>query len=106
MGWPPAIATASTRTRLGVLVREADEHGVLRRRLSAHDLRSPFHGVRVTHDHPLTRLEDRCRRDADRWRAIAREGWTLIRVVAHHLNAPQRDVVTPVARALGAAELH
>lgn len=51
---PPELGSA-------FLVREADEHGVLRRRLSAHDLRSPFHGVRVTHDHPLARLEDRCR---------------------------------------------
>ncbi len=41
-------------------------------------------------------------RDADRWRAIGDEGWTLIRVLSHHLVTPTRHIVEPVRRALGA----
>jgi hypothetical protein len=40
------------------------------------------------------------RRDADRWPAIARAGWVLIRVVDHHLENPERDVIAPVRAAL------
>jgi hypothetical protein len=46
------------------------------------------------------------RRDADRWPAIAAQGWLLVRVVDHHLRDPVRLVVAPVERALRSRGWH
>lgn len=67
------------------------------------DMAYPQHRVAVEYDGRQHADPEQFRRDADRWRAIAEEGWTLIRVVAHHLAAPQHDIVGPVRRALRAA---
>ncbi|MDQ1124560.1 endonuclease domain-containing protein [Microbacterium trichothecenolyticum] len=64
------------------------------------DMAYPQHRVAVEYDGRQHADPEQFRRDADRWRAIAEEGWTLIRVVAHHLTAPQHDIVGPVRRAL------
>jgi hypothetical protein len=56
--------------------------------------------VAVEYDGRQHALADQFRRDADRWRAITDAGWTLVRVLAHHLEHPQRDIVAPVRRAL------
>ncbi|MCI9858829.1 endonuclease domain-containing protein [Microbacterium proteolyticum] len=64
------------------------------------DLAYPEQRVAVEYDGRQHADTEQFRRDADRWRAIADEGWTLIRVVAHHLDTPAQDVVAPVRRAL------
>ncbi|PVE73633.1 hypothetical protein DC432_08120 [Microbacterium testaceum] len=69
------------------------------------DLAYPDERVAIEYDGRQHADAAQFRRDADRWRAIAQEGWTLIRVVAHHLDAPMRDVVAPVRQALRASAL-
>jgi hypothetical protein len=61
------------------------------------------HRVAVEYDGRQHADAEQFRKDADRWRAIAARGWTLIRVVAHHIDFPERDIVAPVAAALRAA---
>lgn len=56
--------------------------------------------VAVEYDGRHHALEDQFRRDADRWRAIADADWILVRILSHHLEAPARDIVAPVRRAL------
>lgn len=68
------------------------------------DMAYPDHRVAVEYDGRQHADADQFRRDADRWRSIAREGWTLIRVVAHHLETPMQDIVAPVRHALRAAD--
>lgn len=68
------------------------------------DLAYPDQRVAVEYDGRQHADTEQFRRDADRWRAIAHEGWTLIRVVAHHLDAPLQNVVAPVTRALRSAQ--
>lgn len=43
------------------------------------------------------------RRDADRWNAIREEGWTVVRVLSHHLDGNGAQAVGMVRRALIAA---
>ncbi|MDF2919744.1 MAG: hypothetical protein K0S70_3961 [Microbacterium sp.] len=61
------------------------------------------HRVAVEYDGRQHADAEQFRKDADRWRAIAAQGWTLVRIVAHHLDFPERDVVAPVVAALRAA---
>lgn len=61
------------------------------------------HRVAVEYDGRQHADAAQFRKDADRWRAIAAQGWTLVRIVAHHLDFPERDVVAPVEAALRAA---
>lgn len=68
------------------------------------DLAYPEQRVAVEYDGRQHADPDQFRRDADRWRAIDAEGWTLVRVLAHHLQSPEQDVIAPVRRALRAAE--
>ncbi|WP_058624214.1 endonuclease domain-containing protein [Microbacterium testaceum] len=67
------------------------------------DMAYPDHRVAVEYDGRQHADAQQFRKDADRWRAIAARGWTLIRVVAHHLEYPERDVVAPVTAALRTA---
>lgn len=69
------------------------------------DMAYPRHRVAVEYDGRQHADPEQFRRDADRWRAISAEGWTLVRVLAHHLATPGHDIVTPVRRALGRARL-
>ena len=64
------------------------------------DLAYPEYRVAVEYDGRQHAELAQFRRDADRWPAIAAQGWLLVRVVDHHLIDPGRDVVDPVARAL------
>ncbi|MGN7036330.1 DUF559 domain-containing protein [Microbacterium sp. P26] len=63
----------------------------------------PDYRVAVEYDGRQHAERDQFRRDADRWPAIAAQGWQLIRVVDHHLEAPLRHIVAPVRRALESA---
>lgn len=56
--------------------------------------------VAVEYDGRHHALDEQFRRDADRWRAIGDAGWILVRIVSHHLDSPERDIVDPVRRAL------
>ncbi len=68
------------------------------------DMAYPDERVAVEYDGRQHANLDQFRRDADRWRAIQDEGWTLIRILAHHLESPERDVIAPVRLALRAAQ--
>ncbi len=70
------------------------------------DMAYPNHRVAVEYDGRQHADAEQFRKDADRWRAIAAQGWTLVRVVAHHLAFPERDIVAPVAAALRTAGWH
>ena len=74
-----------------------DEEGTFVARL---DLAYPEYRVAVEYDGRQHAELAQFRRDADRWPAIAAQGWLLIRVVDHHLLDPARGVVDPVSRAL------
>lgn len=67
------------------------------------DMAYPHHRVAVEYDGRQHAEGEQFVRDADRWRAISDEGWTLIRVLSHHLASPARHIVEPVRRALRAA---
>ncbi|ONI63010.1 hypothetical protein CSIV_16470 [Microbacterium sp. CSI-V] len=56
--------------------------------------------VAVEYDGRHHALDEQFRRDADRWRAIGAAGWILVRIVSHHMESPERDIVDPVRRAL------
>jgi hypothetical protein len=64
------------------------------------DLAYRKYRVAVEYDGRQHASMDQFRRDADRWPAIARAGWILVRVLHHHLQNPERDVVAPVRAAL------
>lgn len=72
-------------------------HGLFVARL---DMSYRDYRVAVEYDGRQHALDDQFRRDADRWRAIADAGWTLVRIVSHHMASPERDIVAPVRRAL------
>lgn len=74
-----------------------DEDGNFVARL---DLAYPEYRVAVEYDGRQHAELAQFRRDADRWPAVAAQGWLLIRVVDHHLLDPVRGVVHPVSRAL------
>lgn len=74
-----------------------DEEGRFVARL---DLAYPAYRVAVEYDGRQHAELAQFRRDADRWPAIAAQGWLLVRVVDHHLEDPTRSVVAPVDRAL------
>lgn len=76
-------------------------HGVFVARL---DMAFPDQRVAVEYDGRQHAAADQFRRDADRWRAIADEGWTLIRILAHHLDTPMQHIVAPVRHALRASD--
>lgn len=69
------------------------------------DMAWPQHRVAIEYDGRQHADPDQFRRDADRWRAISAEGWTLVRVLAHHLETPHHGIVTPVRRALDQARI-
>ncbi|MDQ1085050.1 MULTISPECIES: endonuclease domain-containing protein [Microbacterium] len=69
------------------------------------DMAYPKQRVAVEYDGRHHADSSQFLQDADRWRAISAEGWTLVRVVAHHLATPERDVIAPVRRALRDASL-
>lgn len=64
------------------------------------DLAYRAYRVAVEYDGRQHASMEQFRRDADRWPAIARAGWILVRVLDHHLQNPDRDVVAPVRAAL------
>lgn len=64
------------------------------------DMAYPDARVAVEYDGRQHAQPDQFRRDADRWRAIAEAGWVLVRVLSHHLESPERDIIAPVRRAL------
>ncbi|MGN7969377.1 hypothetical protein [Microbacterium sp. 22296] len=64
------------------------------------DLAYPEYRVAVEYDGRQHADLTQFRRDADRWPAIAAQGWMLVRVVDHHLRDPVRFVVAPVERVL------
>ena len=64
------------------------------------DLAYPDYRVAVEYDGRQHADLEQFRRDADRWPAIARQGWVLIRVLEHHLRAPRECVVEPTRHAL------
>jgi len=64
------------------------------------DMAYPDHLVAVEYDGRHHADVQQFRRDADRWPAIAAQGWILIRVVDHHLRDPERLIVAPTVRAL------
>ncbi|WP_176776642.1 MULTISPECIES: DUF559 domain-containing protein [unclassified Microbacterium] len=74
-----------------------DEDGRFVARL---DLAYPEYRVAVEYDGRQHAERAQFRRDADRWPAIAAQGWLLVRVVDHHLHDAVSGVVDPVARAL------
>lgn len=96
-----------TRTRL-VLVRgqlpEPELNWVLRdgsgRFLARLDMAFPQYRVAVEYDGRHHADHAQFAKDADRWAAIEARGWILIRVLAHHLANPERDVVARTRRAL------
>ena len=67
------------------------------------DMAYPEQRVAVEYDGRHHAEAAQFRRDADRWRAISDAGWTLVRVLAHHLDAPNQLIVAPVRSALLAA---
>lgn len=64
------------------------------------DLAYREYRVAVEYDGRQHASMEQFRRDADRWPAIASAGWILVRVLGHHLQNPERDVVAPVRDAL------
>lgn len=74
-----------------------DEDGRFLARL---DLAYPEYRVAVEYDGRQHAELAQFKRDADRWPAIAAQGWLLVRVVDHHLRDPARSVVAPIDRAL------
>jgi len=66
------------------------------------DMAYPDHRVAVEYDGRQHADVAQFRRDADRWPAIASQGWNLVRVVDHHLRDPDRRIVGPTVRALRA----
>jgi hypothetical protein len=64
------------------------------------DMAYPEYRVAVEYDGRQHADLDQFRRDADRWPAIAGQGWILIRVLDHHLAEPERRIVAPTRRAL------
>ncbi|PTT18539.1 hypothetical protein DBR36_09210 [Microbacterium sp. HMWF026] len=66
------------------------------------DLSYPRYRVAVEYDGRQHADLRQFRRDADRWPAIAAQGWVLVRVVDHHLRDPAGRVVAPVESALRA----
>ncbi|OZD46372.1 hypothetical protein CH252_21390 [Rhodococcus sp. 06-1477-1B] len=64
------------------------------------DIAYPGYRVAVEYDGRQHAELEQFRRDADRWPAIARQGWILVRVVDHHLREPHKHVVAPTRRAL------
>lgn len=64
------------------------------------DLAYREYRVAVEYDGRQHASMEQFRRDADRWPAIAGAGWLLIRVLDHHLQNPERDVIAPVRAAL------
>lgn len=70
------------------------------------DLSYPRYRVAVEYDGRQHADLRQFRRDADRWPAIAAQGWLLVRVVDHHLRNPAACVVQPVERALRARGWH
>ncbi|WP_146035476.1 endonuclease domain-containing protein [Microbacterium testaceum] len=64
------------------------------------DLAYPDYRVAVEYDGRQHADLEQFRRDADRWPAIAGQGWVLIRVLDHHLREPRGRVVEPTRKAL------
>lgn len=64
------------------------------------DMAYPDHRVAVEYDGRQHADVHQFRRDADRWPAIAGQGWLLVRVVDHHLRDPERFIVAPTVTAL------
>jgi hypothetical protein len=64
------------------------------------DLAYPAYRVAVEYDGRQHAAQAQFRRDADRWPAIAAQGWQLVRVVDHHLERPRSAIVAPTLRAL------
>lgn len=64
------------------------------------DMAYPEQRVAVEYDGRHHAEGEQFVRDADRWRAISDEGWTLVRVLFHHLADPRGSIVAPVRRAL------
>ena len=67
------------------------------------DLAYPAYRVAVEYDGRHHADLGQFARDADRWEAIRDEGWTLIRVLGHHLDASGPHVFDRTRRALIAA---
>lgn len=64
------------------------------------DLAYPRYRVAVEYDGRQHAEPAQFARDADRWNAIADEGWLLIRVLAHHMQEPRRLLIPRVLAAL------
>lgn len=82
-------------------LRDADGRFVARL-----DLAYPAYRTCVEYDGRQHASGEQFARDVDRWAAIADEGWTMIRVLAHHFADPHRLIVPRVRRALTAAGWH
>ena len=64
------------------------------------DMAYPAYRVAVEYDGRQHADLEQFRRDADRWPAIAGQGWVLIRVLDHHLRDPRDRVIEPTRHAL------
>lgn len=64
------------------------------------DLAYPAYRVAGEYDGRQHASGDQFRRDADRWADIDAQGWTLVRVLSHHLAQPSTGVVARIRRAL------
>ncbi|WP_404434391.1 endonuclease domain-containing protein [Microbacterium lacus] len=64
------------------------------------DMAFPQYRVAVEYDGRHHAETEQFARDADRWAEIEGLGWTLIRVLAHHFDYPQRDIVARVRNVL------
>jgi hypothetical protein len=67
------------------------------------DLAYPRYRTCVEYDGRHHATDTQFARDADRWAAIADQGWTMVRVLSHHFDDPHRRIVGPVGRALRSA---